>query len=241
MSAPAAGRRAGAERSPLAELRYHWSRAFKIDVRKGLWIAVPLRTTDTLTASSADELRMLMREFREPDPVARAELAVGEAGSSEARPSRFAAMSAGERLRRVDALDLEPVTWRLLHPDPDEVALRRGEARESVALYQCFLKLCVLYPDAVLVPVRRIDRVWHSHLLDTVRYRADCEFALGRFLDHFPSFGLRGASDRSRWRDELARTVELFREHFGVDLGNPQVAGVCSNHRDGADCCVGDP
>ena len=238
---PAAGRRAEGGRSPLAELRYHWSRAFKIDVRNGLWIAVPLRTTEALTASSADELRVLMREFREPDPAARAEWAVGEAGSSEARPSQVAALPAGERLRRVDALDLGSITWRILHPDPGGVALRRGELRESVVLYRCFLKLCVLYPDAVLVPVRRIDRVWHAHLLDTVRYRADCEFALGRFLDHFPAFGLRGASDRSRWRDELARTVELFREHFAIDLGNPQVAGVCSNHGDGADCCVGDP
>ncbi len=238
---PAAGRRAGAERSPLAELRYHWSRAFKIDVSRGLWIAVPLRTTDTLTASSAEELRILMRAFRQPDQAERAELAAGEAGSSEARPAQFAALPTGERLRRVDALDLEPVSWRLLHPDPGDVAPRRREVRESVALYRCFLKLCVLYPDAVLVPARRIDRAWHAHLLDTVRYRADCEFALGRFLDHFPSFGLRGARERSRWRDELARTGELFREHFSIDLGNPQAAGVCSNHGDGADCCVGVP
>jgi len=144
-----------------------------------------------------------------------------------------------ERLRRVDALDLEPIVYKLMHPEPGEAALSLVEADRDAALYRCFLKLCVLHPVVALVPTERLDHVWHAHMLDTAKYRADCDHVFGRFMDHFPYAGLRGQEDRRAWLEDFAATRHLFMEHFGVDLGDEPAASACRNHGDGSDCCVG--
>lgn len=148
-------------------------------------------------------------------------------------------VTSADRLRRIDALDLEPIVYKLIHTEPEGESLSLAEADAGVTLYRCFLKLCVLYPGAAIVPTRQIDQVWHAHLLDTARYRADCDHALGAFLDHFPYAGLRGEADRLAWGEDFARTRRLFRERFGIDMGTSPAASVCSNHGDGSDCAVG--
>jgi hypothetical protein len=144
-----------------------------------------------------------------------------------------------ERLCRVDELDLEPIVYKLVHPEPGEAHLSLADADRDVELYRCFLKLCVLYPSRAIVPTRELDRVWHTHMLDTAKYRADCDRVFGRFLDHFPYAGLRGEDDRRAWREDFARSRALFRDHFGVEIGTEPAASACSNHGDGSDCCVG--
>ncbi len=151
-----------------------------------------------------------------------------------------AELTTAERLRRVDALDLEPVVYKLIHAEPGEESLSLGQADESVALYRCFLKLCALYPSTVIVPTRQLDQVWHTHMLDTAKYRADCAYVFGEFMDHFPYAGLRGEGDRRAWRADFDRTCELFQKHFGIEIGAEPAASACSNHGDGSDCCVGD-
>jgi hypothetical protein len=143
------------------------------------------------------------------------------------------------QLGRVDRLDLESVVFKLMHPEPGQAGLSLGEADRDVALYRCFLKLCVLCPGVALVPTMRLDQVWHAHVLDTAKYRADCEVVFGRFIDHFPYAGLRGEEDRRAWRADFATTRRLFAEHFGIDLGEEPAASACRNHGDGSDCCVG--
>ena len=76
-------------------------------------------------------------------------------------------------------------------------------------------------------------------MLDTAKYRADCDWVFGFFLDHFPYFGFRGEEDRRAWRDDFAHTRRLFEEHFNVDVGSQPAASACSNHGDGSGCCVG--
>lgn len=147
--------------------------------------------------------------------------------------------SAEERLRRIDALDLEPIVYRLMHAEPGEAALRLAEADCAVALYRCFLKLCVLHPGTRIVPTTQLDRVWHAHVLDTAKYRADCDHVFGHFMDHFPYAGLRGEDDRRAWRDDFAQTRRLFAEHFGEEIGARPTPSACRNHGDGSDCCTG--
>ena len=144
-----------------------------------------------------------------------------------------------ERLRRIDALDLEPIVFKLMHPEPRETALSLADADQDIALYRCFLKLCALHPDATIVPTRQLDRVWHTHMLDTAKYRADCDQAFGFFLDHFPYFGFCGEEDRRAWQEDFAHTRRLFLEHFGVEIGHQPAASACRNHGDGSDCCAG--
>jgi len=144
-----------------------------------------------------------------------------------------------ERLCRVDELDLEPVVFKLMHREDGEPVLDLPRADQDAALYRCFWKLCVLYPHTTIVPTRRIDRVWHTHILDTVRYRADCDRVFGRFMDHFPYAGLRGEDDRRAWRADFATTRALFQKHFAVDIDAEAAASVCRNHGDGSECCFG--
>ena len=152
-----------------------------------------------------------------------------------------------ERVCRVDELDLDPVVFKLLHPEPGAPHLTLAAADRDAELYRCFLKLCVLYPGRSIVPTRDIDHVWHTHMLDTAKHRFDCDRVFGRCLDHFPYAGLRGEEDRRAWRADFARTRMLFTEHFGVEIGAEPAASVCVTHGgdsdgdggDGADCCVG--
>jgi hypothetical protein len=144
-----------------------------------------------------------------------------------------------QRLLRVDALDLEPIVFKLTHPEPGEARIALPRADHDVWLYRCFLKLCVLYPGSAIVPTRQVDHVWHTHMLDTAMYRADCDQVFGHFLDHFPYAGLRGEDDWHAWRQSFAATRRLFRVHFGAEIGIQAAASACRAHVDGADCLVG--
>ena len=173
-----------------------------------------------------------------------ASVAMGLRACHAGEGSTTAAVTVGEvtveeRLRRVDALDLEPIVYKLMHPEPGETALSLARADQDVALYRCFLKLCVLHPATTIVPTRQLDHVWHTHMLDTAKYRADCDQAFGFFLDHFPYFGFRGEEDRRAWREDFAHTRRLFQQHFGVGIGDQPAASACRNHGDGSACCVG--
>jgi hypothetical protein len=130
---------------------------------------------------------------------------------------------------RIDALDLEPIAYKLMHPGPGETAITLAEADQLIAAYRCYLKLCAWYPDESVVPSRAIDEVWHAHILDTAKYAEDCEAVFGFFLHHFPYFGLRGADDKTTWNAAYARTRDLFRQHFGLPSGpaGPACSSAC--------------
>ena len=134
---------------------------------------------------------------------------------------------------RIDALDLEPIAFKVMHPEPGQAAMTLAEADQHIAAYRCFLKLCAWYPDEDIVPSREIDQTWHAHILDTGKYAADSTAALGYFLHHFPYFGMRGDADVTAWQAACARTRELFRSHFGISL--PGEAGEAC-HNGGSDC-----
>lgn len=147
-------------------------------------------------------------------------------------------VSSSERLRRVDELDLEPIAFKLMHPDLDAAGVSLAAVEHDIALYRCFLKICLLNPEASIVPSKAIDEVWHAHLLDTSKYRADCDRVFGRFMDHFPYAGMRGADDRAAWREDFEQTRLLFKKDFGVEIGAEPAASVCRNHGDGSECCI---
>ena len=71
------------------------------------------------------------------------------------------------------------------------------------------------YPDADIVPCKIVDEIWHQHILDTAAYRDDCDALFGRFLDHFPYFGMRGEDDAQALLDAYADTLERYEAAFG--------------------------
>jgi hypothetical protein len=81
--------------------------------------------------------------------------------------------------------------------------------------YRKFLALQLAHPEAMIVPCEIVDQIWHQHILDTAAYRRDCEAIFGRFLDHYPYFGMRSKAEAEELNDAYAETLDLYRDVFG--------------------------
>src|SRR5688572_19376486 len=97
-----------------------------------------------------------------------------------------------EIVAAIQALDLEPIKFKLMDPDEGK-GWSRETAEHMEGEYKKFLTLLVKYPEATIAPSKDVDAFWHGHILDTMKYAEDCERVFGYFLHHFPYFGMRGA------------------------------------------------
>ena len=129
-------------------------------------------------------------------------------------------------VRLIEKLDLEPIAFKLVHPELGETSMTVEEVDELIEKYRRFLKLRAMYPEKSIVPTKEIDEVWHAHILDTVKYADDCEVCFGYFLHHFPYFGMRGEADAVRLAEAGAETRELYKQHFNEDMSDGTEAGV---------------
>ena len=155
--------------------------------------------------------------------------------TSEAQDQQFTSLKAN-----VDAIDLEPIAFKLVYPE-DGQGWSPEKAYRLIELYRCFLVLNEIYPNVSIVPSKEIDKVWHVHILDTAKYREDCEKVFGRFIDHFPYFGMRGEEDAKNLQAAYQTSRALFIEHFGIDPSSPsvQAAGCGDASVQAADCGSG--
>jgi len=74
--------------------------------------------------------------------------------------------------------------------------------------------LSVTHPEETLAPSKDVDRFWHGHILDTLKYAEDCEKVFGYFLHHFPYFGMRGAEDAANLAAAAEHTKRLYQQEF---------------------------
>ncbi|HST68905.1 MAG TPA: hypothetical protein VLI94_04525 [Solirubrobacterales bacterium] len=113
-----------------------------------------------------------------------------------------------------DLLDLSNVRMKLADSeegpglDQEQIDLMERE-------YRKFMAMQLMHPGAVLVPCQIVDEMWHRHILDTAAYREDCQAIFGRFLDHYPYFGMRNEAEAQELTDAYAETVDLYRMSFG--------------------------
>lgn len=120
-------------------------------------------------------------------------------------------------ISKLKQLDLRAIAYELMNSSAGE-KWTFEQTNRAIYHYSMFLYLINLYPDRKLVPTEEIDRVWHHHILDTMKYAEDCEILFGRFIHHFPYFGKRGKVDKSNLNAAFNQTQLLFMEHFGIDL-----------------------
>jgi hypothetical protein len=118
-----------------------------------------------------------------------------------------------EFLHRLTEVDFGPIAFKLMHPE-EGVSLTLKEVTDAIEEYRRFLFLYHLYPDRIIVPSKEIDRVWHTHILDTAKYREDCELLFGQFIDHWPYFGMTDDADRAALAAAFAETQALYAQHF---------------------------
>lgn len=127
-----------------------------------------------------------------------------------------------ELLNTEDALDfldqrLDLTNLRMKLADPEE---GKGYSKDRLDLmeaeYRKFLAMHLAFPEMEVVPCGIVDEMWHNHILDTIAYRADCDALFGKFLDHFPYFGLRGPNDAVALSDAYEKTLETYIQCFGA-------------------------
>lgn len=129
---------------------------------------------------------------------------------------------------KLTQLDLGPIAYRLIHSDEDKWNIE--QTKRAINQYLLFLLLIYLYPNTKLVPSQEIDRVWHYHITDTMKYAKDCEMLFGRFIHHFPYLGKLGEMDRDNLQKAFEQTQVLFEEHFAISMGilnQPSIAADC--------------
>jgi len=111
-------------------------------------------------------------------------------------------------------LDLDPIKVKLMHQQSGEGwLLEKANAMEFE--YRRFLCLMKLFPDEQTAPFFDVDIFWHYHILDTLKYAADCEQVFGYFLHHFPYSGLRGEDDEAVHERIGTRMQQLYEATFG--------------------------
>ncbi len=119
----------------------------------------------------------------------------------------------------IQALDLDPIKLKLMDPEEGQ-----GWSREYVdrmeLTYKRFLTLLATHPEETLAPTKDVDKFWHGHILDTLKYAEDCDKVFGYFLHHFPYFGMRGEEDAAN----LARAAEKTRHLYAQEFGDAQTS-----------------
>jgi hypothetical protein len=123
-------------------------------------------------------------------------------------------MNSEEHFAAIAALDLGPIKAKLMHEESGEGwSWAYADAVEFE--YRRFLYLVKKFPNDQAVPLCDVDVFWHYHILDTMKYAADCEQIFGYFLHHFPYSGLRGEFDEAAHQRSGARMQELYEATFG--------------------------
>src|SRR5258706_10252915 len=114
----------------------------------------------------------------------------------------------------IEALDLDPIKLKLMDPEEGQGWSREYADRMELA-YKRFLTLLATHPEETLAPGKDVDKFWHGHILDTLKYAEDCDRMFGCFLHHFPYFGMRGAEDAANLAKAAENTRRLYRQDFG--------------------------
>jgi hypothetical protein len=123
-------------------------------------------------------------------------------------------MKSNAECNMIAELDLDPIKVKLMHKESGEGwSLEQANAVEFE--YRRFLCLMKLFPHEHTAPLFDVDIFWHYHILDTMKYAADCEQIFGYFLHHFPYAGLRGEDDEAAHLRVGVRMKELYEATFG--------------------------
>jgi hypothetical protein len=145
-------------------------------------------------------------------------------------------MNTNDLFKAVMQLDLEPIKMKLMHVASGEGwSLEKANAVEKE--YRRFLCLMKLYPEEDTAPLVDVDTFWHYHILDTMKYAADCEQAFGYFLHHYPYVGMRGEDDEQFRLDSGDRMRALYEATFGDAY--PGAVAAAADDATGTAYCAG--
>ena len=128
-----------------------------------------------------------------------------------------------QMVEAIFALDLDPIKVKLMDKKEGH-GWSRAKVDAVELEYRRFLALTAKYPNEAITPDTDVDKFWHCHILDTMKYAQDCQEALGYFLHHFPYFGMRDEEDAVNLSMAAVNTKTLYEREFGAvaDNGGPR-------------------
>jgi uncharacterized membrane protein YgcG len=118
--------------------------------------------------------------------------------------------------RHITGLDLSSVRLKVI----DHLGWSSEKTTQVELEYRRFLyALARKRPEyAISPPTPEVDEFWHQHILNTRRYREDCEKVFGQYMDHTPGL----SSDEQSKADAHRRQVysEYDIDFMDFDLGD---------------------
>lgn len=135
-------------------------------------------------------------------------------------------MISNEACKLIQDLDLEPIKFKLMHEASGE-GWSEHKASAVEAEYRRFLYLIKTYPNEPVSPGEDVDTFWHYHILDTMKYGADCDAVFGYFVHHYPYAGMGGEDDELAMQANAGRSRALYEATFSCrypNAGDPGAA-----------------
>jgi hypothetical protein len=139
--------------------------------------------------------------------------------------------AAEQMVEAIFSLDLDPIKMKLMDSKEGH-GWTQAEADRHELEYKRFLALLAKFPDEVIAPNTNVDKFWHGHILDTVKYAQDCENVFGYFLHHYPYFGLRDEQDAANLAEAAVRMRRLYEQEFGSATSTAAGASYCCKAAD---------
>lgn len=112
-------------------------------------------------------------------------------------------------LKKLQEVDLESIAAQLM-----QSGWTHQQTSRAIKQYRMFLFLIYLHPNTQLVPTQEIDIVWHCHILNTRKYRKDCQMLFGRYIDHEPDSEFWDKVNSISLDTAFAHTQALFEQYF---------------------------
>lgn len=122
------------------------------------------------------------------------------------------ALNVEQATQYILAMDFTPIVNKLVN----HMGWSKSHAIETCTMYRRFLILHKKYGHThTLPPSEDIDEFWHMHILDTKRYRVDCETIFGYYLEHYPYLGIDEKTNFEDLERAFHKTQELYAHEFG--------------------------
>jgi hypothetical protein len=131
--------------------------------------------------------------------------------------ARLTTKPAQEVVAAIQALDLESVKIRAMDPELGEGWTREYADSIEVA-YKNYLTMLTKYPEDAedILLSEDVDEFWHTHILQTTKYAADCQKVFGNFLHHEPHVGEVTSEDIERRDAQAEKTRRLYELEYGA-------------------------
>lgn len=134
----------------------------------------------------------------------------------------------------IHALDLTSVKRRLMDPELGEGWTPEYADSVEVA-YKTYLTMVAKYQDHAedILLAKDVDEFWHTHILQTMKYAADCQATFGTFLHHDPHVGAITQAVHDKRSRNAEKTRTLYEREFGA-AGGAEAAWAGRPHAEAA-------